>query len=286
MGDPGRKAVPAAPPRSFRRKLAINVSLALGLAIMAVLAGMVMTKRLETGVWGPPEPDDFERILRLAPGAPARVIYLVRQPIELHAGRDDSSRGSSSVIASLRAKAAGSASATKESVAFSTPVKLPGWKGTDKGWQQVMGCVRSLFSPFDVAITDTAPVDDNYVLVAVGGKPAEIGAKDRRVAGLAPFNGGVIEKPVVFAFSAAVGNEPRTVCETIGMEVAHAYGLDHGYSCDDVMTYLPRCGARTFTDKDVRCGETKRRNCEGGEPTQNSYRRLLEVLGQRAARPR
>ena len=67
------------------------------------------------------------------------------------------------------------------------------------------------------------------------------------------------------------------------MEVAHAYGLDHGYSCNDVMTDLPRCRARTFTDQDVRCGETKRRNCEGGEPTQNSYRRLLQVLGARAS---
>jgi hypothetical protein len=292
-GDPRRKAVPrapaAAPRRSFRRKLTITVSLALGIAITAVLAGLVMVKRFETGVWGPPEPADFERILRITPGAPAHVIYLVRQPIELDAGGDDSSRRSSSVIASLRAKAAGPASATKEPVALAASVKLPGWKGTDKGWQQVMGCVRALFAPFDVVVTDVAPVDDNFVLVAVGGKPAEIGAKDRRVAGLAPFNGGVIEKPVVFAFSAAVGNEPRTVCETIGMEVAHAYGLDHGYSCDDVMTYLPRCGARTFTDRDVRCGETKRRNCEGGEPTQNSYRRLLDVLGQRASttsRPR
>ena len=274
-----------APPqrRSFRRRLGILAALALGIAIASILGGVVMKKRLDTGAWAMPEADDFERILRLPPGPPARVIYLVRQPIELRAGQDDSPRGISSVIASVRAKAAGSASAIKAPVAFDAPVRLPGWKGTDTGWQRLMTCVRALFAPFDVVVTDAVPNVDNYVLVAVGGKPAEIGARDRRVAGLAPFNGGVIPKPVVFAFSAALGNEPRAVCETIGMEVAHAYGLDHAYRCNDVMTYLPRCGARTFTDQDVRCGETKRRNCEGGDPTQNSYRRLLQVLGARAS---
>ncbi|CAN5765254.1 hypothetical protein BH11MYX3_BH11MYX3_18150 [soil metagenome] len=272
------------PRRSFRRKLAIIVTLVLGIASAGVVAGLVMIKRLETGEWGVPETGDFERILKVKPGATARVIYLARRPIELTAGHDDSSKGISSVLASVRAKAAGAATptATKEPVAANTPVRLPGWKGSDKGWQQVVGCVRTLFAPFDVVITDEPPPVDNYVLVAVGGKPAEIGVKNRRVAGLAPFNGGVIAKPVVFAFSAALDNEVRGVCDTIGMEVAHAYGLDHGYSCNDVMTYLPRCGARTFTDKDVRCGETKRRNCEGGEPTQNSFRRLLQVLGARA----
>ncbi len=279
MGD---SRLPAArrPRRSFRRKLAIVVALVLAAAIAGIVLGMVMIKKLETGEWGLPDTADVERIMKVQPGATARVIYLARRPIELRPGHDDSARGISSVLASVRAKA------TKPPVPADAPVKLPGWKGTDKGWQQVMACVRTLFAPFDVVITDAPPTIDNYVLVAVGGKPAELGVKDRRVGGLAPFNGRVIAKPVVFAFSAALGNDVRSVCETIGMEVAHAYGLDHGYSCHDIMTYLPRCGARTFTDKDVGCGETKLRNCEGGEPTQNSYRRLLQVLGARAAPPR
>ncbi len=282
------RASAAAPRRSFFRSLAVIVTLALGLAIAGVAAALLLSKRLETGMWGLPEPADFERVLRITPGAPARVIYLARQPIELRAGRDDSSKRISSLVPSIRAKPAGSASATAAPESSDAPAKLPGWTGTDKGWKNLMGCVRTLFAPFDVVITDALPTVDNFVLVAVGGTPAVLGVKDRRVAGLAPFSGGVIAKPVVFAFSAALGNDPRKVCETIGMEVAHAYGLDHGYSCKDVMSYLPRCGSRTFTDKDVRCGEAKRRNCDGGEPTQNSYRQLLKVLGARAgpkARP-
>ena len=77
--------------------------------------------------------------------------------------------------------------------------------------------------------------------------------------GLAPFNGDVIARPVVFAFAAQLGNSVTQVCETIGMEVAHAYGLDHGYLCSDVMTYLRPCGPKKFVDKDVRCGEGKAR---------------------------
>ncbi|MBA3463670.1 MAG: hypothetical protein H0T46_27175 [Deltaproteobacteria bacterium] len=289
MGDPrlkdARRAAPPPPPparRSLGRKLAIIVTLALGIAFAGVVFGLVMIKRVETGEWGLPDTGDFERIVKVEPGAPARVIYLARRPIELRAGRDDSSKGISSAVASVRAKAARGATATQAPVAADQPVKLPGWNGTDKGWKQVLACVRKLFEPFDVVVSDEPPTADDFVLVAVGGKPKDLGVKDRRVGGLAPFNGGVIAKPVVFAFSAQLGNDVRNVCETIGMEVAHAYGLDHGYSCNDVMTYLPRCGARTFTDKDVRCGEGKARNCEGGEPTQNSYRRLLQVLGPRS----
>ena len=68
---------------------------------------------------------------------------------------------------------------------------------------------------------------------------------------------------------------------------AHAYGLDHGYLCKDTMTYLSGCGNKSFVDKDVRCGEKKARDCADGKPTQNSYRRLLSVLGpaKRASNP-
>jgi len=255
--------------------------------------GLVIVTRLETGEWKVPDGESIERIIKIAPREPARTIVLERRPIELRPGDDDAPRGVSSVLASVRAKAsktpamARTGTAAKPPADPLRPAKLPGWKGTDKGWQQVVSCVAKLFEPFDVTVTDLAPPDvDNLLLVAVGGRPGDIGVIDRRVGGLAPFNGGVIARPVVFAFSAQLGNRVRDVCETIGMEVAHAYGLDHGYLCGDVMTYLRPCGAKRFVDKDIRCGETKPRNCEGGEPTQNSYRRLLQVLGpRRPARP-
>ncbi len=269
----------------------IAIVLVVLVAIAGAVAGLVIVTRLETGGWKVPEVGDIERIVQIAPRQPARSIVLERGPVELRPGDDDSSKGISSVLASVRAKAAAAKAAPAKAGAPVKPtpdplrpVKLPGWKGSDKGWKQVVSCVAKLFEPFNVTVTDQAPADrDNMVLVAVGGRASDIGVTDRRVGGLAPFHGGVIASPVVFAFSTALGNDVRAVCETIGMEVAHAYGLDHGYLCSDVMTYLKPCGAKRFVDKDVRCGELKARNCEGGEPTQNSYRRLLQVLGPRPA---
>ena len=51
--------------------------------------------------------------------------------------------------------------------------------------------------------------------------------------------------------------------------------------CKDVMTYKTVCRANRFVDKDVRCGEHKAHDCKGGGPTQNSYRRLMSLLGPR-----
>ena len=275
------------------RKLLIAVVLVAAIAIAGAIVGLVIVTRLETGQWKVPEVEDVERIVKIAPRQPARTIFLERRPVEMRPGTDDSAIGVSSVLASVRAKAAKATPPAKAGTVAKAPadplrpVKLPGWKGSDKGWQQVVSCVAKLFDPFDVTITDKPPADmDNIVLVAVGGRPGDLGVTDRRVGGLAPFHGGVIANPVVFAFATQLGNDVRTVCETIGMEVAHAYGLDHGYLCSDVMTYLKPCGVKKFVDKDVQCGELKARNCEGGEPTQNSYKKLLQVLGPRRVVPK
>jgi len=237
-------------------------------AAAVVVAGVFIIKRVETGHWQVPNTEDFVRIVKLKPRGPSKTIFLERRPIELRPGVDDAPAGVSSVVANAANK----------------PVKLPGWKGSAAGWKKVVKCVRDLFAPFDVAVTDERPAHDDFVLVVVGGKGTDIGSKSKHVSGLAPFNGEVIAKPVVFAFSAAVKHDVRATCETIGMEVAHAYGLDHGYECKDVMTYLGGCGAKKFVDKDVRCGEGKPRTCEGGAVTQNSFRHLVDVLGARPAR--
>lgn len=234
-----------------------------------VVLGLFVVKRIETGGWHMLDKGDFVRVRDRVVGEPppsaSRVIYLARAPMTLAPGEDDAAVGRSSVVASQG----------------SVEVKVPGWKGTDKGWTQLVACVRKLFAPFDVEVTDKRPDTDDFVLVAVGGRPADIGMKNPRIGGLAPFNGEVIPRPVVFAFAQQLGNKVTPICETIGMEVAHAYGLDHGYLCKDVMTYLKPCGPKSFVDQDIPCGEAKKRPCAGGAPTQNSFRRLLAVLGPR-----
>jgi hypothetical protein len=251
-------------PRRWRPWVIAGIAF-VAVAIVGVVVGVAVVMRVETGEWSVPDTDDLVRVVSGARRGPSKTIFLERKAVELRPGVDDSSEGVSSVLAS----------------AANRPTRVPGWKSSDAKWRKLVACVGELFAPFAVTVTDERPSHGDYVLVAVGGRPADIGVKDRRVGGLAPFSGEVVPEPVVFAFSAALGNDVRAVCETIGMEVAHAYGLDHAYECKDVMTYLRGCGAKKFVDKDVPCGEKKKRACEGGAPTQNSYRHLARVLGLR-----
>ncbi len=239
--------------------------LAFSIAIVAGgVIGLLVATRVKTGRWEAPSVELITVALSDEPPAPSKVIYLNKDKVTITPGTDDAPHGVSSVAAAIHPDG---------------PVTMPGWKGSKKAWGQVVTCVKKMFQPFDVEVTDERPTTDNFLMVAVGGRPKDLGSKDKRVSGLAPFNGDVIPKAVVYGFAAQVGHDVRVTCETIAMEVAHAYGLDHEYLCKDVMTYLSGCKNRSFVDKDAPCGEKKKRACHGGAATQNSYQRLLSVLG-------
>ena len=257
-----------------------------GIAVLGVgtLVGLVVGKRLKTGSWSVPIGNDLIRIDRGEEGGPPRVIYLHRGPITLTGGDDDAARRVSSVVA----KAGGHAHGPAASQVTAAPerdrvVKLRGFRGTTKSWTMITRCVSRLFAPFDVRVTDVEPLPGTpYVMAVVGGRPRDVG-HPHRVGGLAPFNGDVVPSAVVFAFADELRNSTRATCEVIAMEVAHAFGLDHAHACPDVMTYLQGCGKKAFRDFEAPCGESKPRPCHGGAATQNSYRRLIEVLGARPA---
>ena len=225
---------------------------------------------MRTGTWQAPKIADVvnvvksEPIILEDPNPTSRVIFLERGKVPLTPGRDRAVDGISSVLISGK----------------NAPVTTSGFTGSTKTWGQIRTCVKTMFKPFAVQITDVRPTDtDNFAMVIVGGTAKEIGVNDSKIGGLAPFSSAVIGRPIVFAFSTALRNNVRTVCETIAMEVAHAYGLDHSFLCKDVMTYLSGCGAKSFVDKNLRCGEKKARDCQNGQPTQNSFQHLLKILG-------
>jgi len=256
-----------------RRALIYIVIGSLVLAASAV-AGLIIAKRMRTGKWERPTGDDLvwvkDRVQdKLGTRNPPGIIYLHRGKIALRGGRTDSHQDRSLIVGDSESDVA----------------NMPGFTSSNKRWKAIAACVEKLFAPFDVEVTQQRPKQRGYVMVVVGGRPQDLGGERKhhahaRVGGLAPFSGSVVHDPVVFAFSRTLRNRTRAVCETIGMEVAHAYGLDHSYECKDVMTYKNGCKKR-FLDKDVRCGESKPRDCHGGGKTQNSYRHLLNVLGPR-----
>jgi hypothetical protein len=254
------------------RGAAILIGTIVGTVAAAAIVVVVVDVRVTTGVWRLPHKSDFVRaehdlvrIARRLGHKPSKTIYLERGPVDIAPGEDDSAAGLSGVLANNANR----------------PIKTRGWSGGKVQWAKIVGCVQHELGAFDVAVTDKRPVTDDFVLVAVGGYPTDVGLKDKTIAGIAPFSGEVIPRPIVFAFSAQIENDVGETCEVIAHEVAHTYGADHEFLCEDVMTYLSGCGHKVFVDKDAPCGEKATRECEGGQATQNSYRRLLTVLGTR-----
>jgi hypothetical protein len=205
----------------------------------------------------------------LEPGKPSTVIYLNREGAELSGGPDDALFNISSIVASAPANRAA----------------IPAFAGTSSRWDALAKCIRDKFAPFGVRVVERRPVDAEYMMTVLGGTPSDLGFHPKdghshsHAIGLAPFNGEPIQNAVVFVFTRSLRESVQNSCEAAGMEIAHAYGLDHARNCRDLMTYLPRCGARLFVDQDIPCGEDAARPCEGGAAVQNSYRHLLRVLG-------
>lgn len=251
--------------------------------LAACIVALIFVRRARTGEWQVPNRDDVkavrsganrvvekvaDRVLDRKPQA-SKTIFLDGTGPELVAGTDDAGNGVSSVIAS----------------GSKATVKVPKWSGSKRNWKKLVKCVQEQFSPFDVVVTDERPTENDFMLAVVGGRAKDIGVKSGHVGGLAPFNSKVIPRAVVFAFSRTLRNRVQTVCETLAMEIAHAYGLDHAYHCPDAMTYLRGCGKKRFRDKTVPCGEKKKRACADGNPTQNSVQRLTAVLGPSRKKP-
>jgi len=236
------------------------------ITIGASFGALALASRVRSGSWGLPSRSDLVwlgDLLHDSDDEPSRVVYLNPAKITIIGDDDDSHANRSSIVpAGQRAV-------------------LPGYTGSDRAWKQIVHCVQDRFVDFDVAITEHRPVDRGYTMVAVGGRPSDLGIQRERVSGLSPFNGAPIADSVVFAFSETHSNRVRDTCETIAHELGHTYGLDHSYECEDLMTHLTGCRAKRFVDASVPCGEQSQRPCHDDRPTQSSYGTLMAILGPR-----
>jgi hypothetical protein len=190
----------------------------------------------------------------------ALPIYLNRHGGNYQCGDDDSSRNLSSVVCGSNAG------------------RVTGFRGSDAQWAFVRDCVADQFAQFNVYVTDQEPTSGDYVEAVVGGSPDQAGMPFG-VGGVAPFSCGVIPNAVVYAFADVYGNDFQGICETAAQEIAHAFGLDHEFLCEDPMTYLSGCGDKSFQDTYAQCGEFEPRECSCGGSSQNSVQMMLERLG-------
>lgn len=168
-------------------------------------------------------------------------------------------------------------SVANESSILSFTVNFPPYPYGDASWNQVMDHARSIFSPFNITVTDVDPGNTPHDEAIVCGDAASAGFSG--AGGVAPFSCGIINNPITYTFAETLGNNPRLLAEVVGQEAAHAWGLDHEYLCQDPMTYLSGCGQKTFQDIDADCGEFQPRACSCGGNTQNSYQHIINSFG-------
>ena len=197
--------------------------------------------------------------------AQSRTVYLNKNGVTLTPGPNDSRANRSSIIANA--------------------ASVPAWNPSPALWSQTVTCLREMFAPFDVHITETDPGSLPHIEAVFGGAPANLGFEGR-MAGVSPFSSAckVIENSIVFTFTDVIPQNAQVACEIMAQEIAHSYGLDHELLASDPMTYLSYSGKRSFQDQTAPCGEVSARACGLPNMTpcraeQNSHALLLERIG-------
>ena len=170
----------------------------------------------------------------------------------------------------------------------------------DAEWAMVVQCMKEVYSPYAVVVTDVRPANgQSFHEAIIAGLPQDVGLSDM-ILGVAPLasNCSAIDNVMSFTFAnhhMASATDPSVlvlnVCWTAAQESAHAYGLDHEYTfvsgnalnnhsaCNDPMTYRNDCGGeKFFRNETANCGETVNRACKCGG-TQNSHLKMLAVFG-------
>jgi len=160
----------------------------------------------------------------------------------------------------------------------------------DAEWDQVVACVKEVYSPFNTMVTDVKPTSPTFHHAVVGGTPGQLNL-DNGIGGISPGVGcNAVDNLVTFTFANSTGGNGLSrvyyMCAVIAQESAHSYSLDHSYSfpggrsaCNDPMTYRTDCGGmRFFRNDQATCGEFEARPCSCGA-TQNAHLKLLSVFG-------
>jgi Metallo-peptidase family M12B Reprolysin-like len=170
---------------------------------------------------------------------------------------------------------------TNSSTIPKAPGRLAPFMHGDPAWQEVLSCVRQLYAPYAIEITDVEPADSTaHVEVMVAGSPTELNLETNTL-GIAPLTNDCSPQKNVLAFAFANAHAPTAMvdlCATAAHEAGHVFGLDHAFTCRDPMTYLSGCGQKFFLNLELPCGEFDgARPCRCGD-SQNSHKKLSRAI--------
>jgi MYXO-CTERM domain-containing protein len=178
---------------------------------------------------------------------------------------------------------------TNRSTIARAQTQMAAWPHGPQAWNTLVQCVRDMYAPFDIDVTDVDPGTADHFEVMVAGTPGALGLP-AGVGGVAPFvacDGQIPNNVMSFVFSAAIDN-PDFLCWATAQESAHVWGLDHELHPLDPMTYLtPPIKKEGFQNEWSPCGEEKgkERDCECGGRKQNSYQYLMDTFGPKTLEP-
>jgi len=172
---------------------------------------------------------------------PHRTIFVNRHGGTYSSGAENSSQNRSSIVSGTRTVSA--------------------YEGSAAEWASFFSCIQDQFARWNVTVTDQDPGAVPHIEAVIGGWPQQIGMGSG-VGGVAPMHEdcSIVERAIVYVFTQVLGS-PQVECEVAAQEIGHALGMDHEYLCKDPMTYLSGCGAKTFQDQTVSCGEWSPRAC-------------------------
>lgn len=170
-----------------------------------------------------------------------------------------------------------------------TSFTLTEFKHGDIVWNQIMQCLREVYSPYNIMVTDQQPaagVAYNENIIAGGDEEINYNA-----GGVSPVTSDCSPFSYVISYTFAndYGPDPMTLCYVGAQETGHSFGMaDHAFqfisdgrsACSDPMSYRGDClrnGQRFFRNEAAFCGDFAKSpcNCSG----MNSHLKLLSALG-------
>ena len=152
----------------------------------------------------------------------------------------------------------------------------------DESWNQLVSCVRGIFEPFNIEVTDVDPGGASHHEVMVAGTDQEFGFPG--ALGVSPGTCSPINNSLTFVFANLTPSVPD-LCWAAAQEPGHSWTLDHLYVCEDPMTYLSQpCGNSkyAFQNVDAQCHDQEINPvtfCACGSQTENSYQTIMSLFG-------
>jgi MYXO-CTERM domain-containing protein len=175
---------------------------------------------------------------------------------------------------------------TPGSGAPGTVYNLPEFPYSDASFDAIVECVREIYAPYNVTVTDVDPGSAGHHEAVIAGGPGDLGLNEQ-VGGVGPLYasaGGSCEPhdlTVSFTFVNIWPDNPQFLCSVIAQESAHGFGLEHSFNCADPLTYLVACGLQYFRNQNMPCGEFSERpcTCSAGATRQNTHQQMIDVFG-------